>query len=109
MRVACRFLNLNLAEAIHRLRTAALFFQPFCGNECNWIFRNLEFKEKILEFSEKILEFSRKFLEFRQKILEFSRKILEFGGKWLGFILKNGILLTKIVIRDDLATFSVLS
>ena len=51
--------------------TAALFFQPFCGNDRKWIFRNLEF--------------SRKFLEFRQKILEFSRKILEFGGKWLGF------------------------
>ena len=29
------------------------FFQPFCGNERNWIFRNLEFKEKILEFSKK--------------------------------------------------------
>ena len=61
---------------------AALFFQPFCGNERNWIFRNLEF--------------SGKFLEFRQKILEFSRKILEFGKKWLGLIFKNGILLTKM-------------
>ena len=29
----------------------SLFFQPFCGNEHNWIFRNLEFREKILEFS----------------------------------------------------------
>ena len=74
---------------------SASFFQPFCGNERNWIFRNLEF--------------SGKFLEFRQKILEFSRKILEFGGKWLGFKLKNGILLTKIVIHADLATFLVLS
>ena len=74
---------------------AALFFQPFCGNERNWIFRNLER--------------SGKFLEFRQKILEFSRKILEFGGKWLGLKFKNGILLIKIVIHTDLVTFSVLS
>ena len=72
-----------------------LVFQPFCGNERNWISRNLEL--------------SGKFLEFRQKILECSRKIIEFGGKWLGFKLKNDILLTKIVIHADLATFSVLS
>ena len=58
--------------------SSALFFQPFCGNERNWIFRNLEF--------------SGKFLEFRQKFLEFSRTILEFEGKWLGF--KTGIFLS---------------
>ena len=44
----------------------ALFFQPFCGNERNWIFRNLEFSGKFLEFRQKILEFSRKILEFRE-------------------------------------------
>ena len=38
----------------------AAFFQPICGNERNWIFRNLEFSEKILEFSEKILQFREK-------------------------------------------------
>ena len=48
------------------------FFQPFGGNERNWIFRNLEFSEKILEFREKFLEFSRKILEFREKWLGFS-------------------------------------
>ena len=54
--------------------SSALFFQPFCGNERNWIFRNLEFREKILEFSEKILEFSRKILEFREKLLLLGNK-----------------------------------
>ena len=43
------------------------FFQPFGGNERNWIFQNLEFSEKFLEFSQKILEFNRKILEFRKK------------------------------------------
>ena len=85
---------LNLAWRMKLTIFSTFFFQPFCGNERNWIFRNLEF--------------SGKFLEFRQKILEFSRKILKFGGKWLVFILKNCILLTKIVICDDLATFLVL-
>ena len=55
----------------YQLRVLQPFFQPFCGNERNWIFRNLEFREKILEFSEKILEFSRKILEFREKLLIF--------------------------------------
>jgi len=63
------------------MNKAALFFQPFCGNERNWIFQNLEFSEK--------------FLEFRQKILEFSRKILEFGGKWLGFKFKKWYFVDK--------------
>ena len=40
--------------------SSALFFQPFCGNDRNWIFRNLEFREKFLEFSEKILQFREK-------------------------------------------------
>ena len=45
------------------------FFQPFGGNEPNWIFQNLEFSEKFLEFSQKILDFSEKFLMlgFREK------------------------------------------
>ena len=63
---------------------AGLFFQPFCGNKRNWIFRNLEFREKILEFSKKILE-------FREKILEFSRKILEFKENLLFLCNKFGI------------------
>ena len=50
------------------------FFQPFGGNERNWIFRNLEFSKKFLEFSQKILEFSEKFLELIRKILEFREK-----------------------------------
>ena len=45
------------------------FFQPFGGNERNWIFRNLEFSKKFLEFSQKFLEFSEKFLEFSEKLL----------------------------------------
>ena len=52
----------------------AFFFQPFGGNERNWIFRNLEFSKKFLEFSQKILEFSEKFLELIRKILEFREK-----------------------------------
>ena len=56
--------------------TAAFFIQPFCGNERNWIFRNLEFSREFLEFSEKILEFREKFLEFSRKILEFREKLL---------------------------------
>ena len=43
------------------------FFQPFGGNERNWIFRNLELSEKFLEFSENFLEFNRKILDFREK------------------------------------------
>ena len=58
---------------INKVKTA-FFFQPFCGNDRNWIFRNLEFSEKFLEFSQKILEFSEKFLEFNRKILEFREK-----------------------------------
>ena len=61
---------------------AAFFFQPFCGNKRNWIFRNLEFSEKFLEFSQKILEFSEKFLEFNRKILEFREKLLILGNKF---------------------------
>ena len=50
------------------------FFQPFGGNERNWIFRNLEFRGKILEFSEKIIEFRDKILEFREKLLILGNK-----------------------------------
>ena len=48
------------------LKSRAAFFQPFGGNDRNWIFRNLEFSEKFLEFSKKILEFSGKILEFTE-------------------------------------------
>ena len=58
------------------VKPVLLVFQPFGGNERNWIFRNLEFSEKILEFREKFLEFSRKILEFSRKILEFREKLL---------------------------------
>ena len=51
---------------------AGLFFQPFCGNNRNWIFRNLEFSGKILEFSEKFLEFSKKNLRVLWENLEFT-------------------------------------
>ena len=65
------------------LRTyVSLFFQPFCGNKRNWIFRNLEFREKNLEFSEKILEFRDKILEFSRKILEFREKLLILGNNF---------------------------
>ena len=36
-------------------RYHSLFFQPFGGNDRNWIVRNLEFSEKFLEFSQKFL------------------------------------------------------
>jgi len=71
-----------------------LFFQPFCGNERNWIFRNLEFSGKFLEFSE--------------KILEFSRQILEFWAKGLCFRFVKKYLVEKNVLRADLATSMVL-
>ena len=58
------------------------FFQPFCGNERNWIFRNLEFREKILEFSKKILEFREKILEFSRKNLELREKLFILGNKF---------------------------
>ena len=61
---------------------SAFFFQPFGGNKRNWIFRNLEFSQKILEFREKFLEFSRKNLEFSRKILEFREKLLIKGNKF---------------------------
>ena len=64
------------------MNKTALFFQPFCGNERNWIFRNLEFREKILEFSEKILEFREKILEFSRKNLEFREKLFILGNKF---------------------------
>ena len=60
--------NRGLLEA--RTRREA-FFQPFGGNDRNWIFQNLEFSEKFLEFSEKFLELNRKTLEFREKCLIF--------------------------------------
>ena len=59
----------------------AFFFQPFCGNKRNWIFRHLEFREKILEFSEKSLSLEEKILEFSRKILEFREKLLILGNK----------------------------
>jgi len=55
------------------LVNTGLFFQPFCGNKRNWIFRNLEFSGKILEFSEKFLEFSKKILEFYGKTLSLQK------------------------------------
>ena len=64
------------------------FFQPFGGNDRNWIFRNLEFSWKFLEFSQKILEFSEKFLEFDRKNLKFSEKWLILGWK-IGIYLKK--------------------
>ena len=58
------------------------FFQPFSGNKRNWIFRNLEFSEKILEFSKKILEFREKILEFSRKNLELREKLFILGNKF---------------------------
>ena len=55
------------------MNKAGLFFQPFCGNKRNWIFRNLEFSGKILEFSEKFLELSKKILEFYGKTLSLQK------------------------------------
>ena len=78
-----KFLNWSyFSVSISERSSPALFFQPFCGNERNWIFRNLEFREKILEFSEKIIEFREKILEFSRKILEFREKLLILGNKF---------------------------
>ena len=59
------------------------FFNSFAAtNERNWIFRNLEFREKILEFSKKILEFREKILEFSRKILKFRKKLMILHNKF---------------------------
>ena len=60
--------------AKYRVVAKPAFFQPFGGNERNWIFQNLEFSEKFLEFSQKILDFSEKLLEFNRRILGFRKK-----------------------------------
>ena len=59
-------------------------------------------------FSE-TLSLAKNFLSLRKKSLNLAEKFLSFGESDWALYLKNGILLTKIVIRDDLATFSVLS
>ena len=58
----------NRQDWEHFVVNSGGFFSHFSANIGKFIFRNLEFKEKILEFSEKILEFSRKILEFREKL-----------------------------------------
>ena len=64
----------------------AFFIQPFSSNEHNWIFRNLEFREKFLEFSRKI-EFREKWLilgilVFSWRELKKLRFALIYGPFW---------------------------
>ena len=46
---------------------AQTFFQPFGCNERNWIFRNLEFKEKSLTLAKKSLSLEKKSLSLAEK------------------------------------------
>ena len=57
----------------YQLRVLQPFFQPLCGNERNWIFRNLEFRGKILEFSEKSLSLEKKSLSLAEKFLSLGK------------------------------------
>ena len=79
--------ELYLEMAFHTKKTfrrlaAQPFFQPIGGNERNWIFQNLEFREKIIEFSKKVLEFREKILEFSRKNLKFREKLFILGNKF---------------------------
>jgi len=44
-------------------------------------------------------------LSLARKYLSFAEKFLNLGGNGMILYSKNGILLTKIVVRADLATF----
>ena len=62
----------------------------------------------VSRFSE-TLSLAENFLSLGRKSLNLAEKFLNLGESGWVLDYKNGILLTKIVIRADLATFSVLS